>query len=121
MAAIEQVTAPLVIRFVDGSEKVVAACFPHSLGLLYMDLFWHQSTPNQAVHLIRGELNGDGPWRIGDARIRLLGCHNTDPHLQDQFGPWQAYLQERGEEYPPRPQILAIARRLGATIEAPAA
>lgn len=117
MAAIEQVTAPLVIRFADGSEKVVAACFPHPMGLLYMDLFWHHSTPEQAVHLLRGELVGDGPWRVGDARIRLLGCHHTDPQLQDQFGPWDAYLQAHGDEYPPPPQIREIARRLGALID----
>lgn len=117
MARIEQVTAPLVIRFADGSEKVVAACFPHPQGLLYLDLFWHRSSPDKAAHLIRGELSGDGPWRVGDAaRIRLLGCHNTDPHLQDQFGPWRAYLEERGDEYPPQSQILDIARRLGATL-----
>ncbi len=114
MAHIDQVTAPLVIRFADGREKVVAACFPHPRGLLYLDLFWHQTSPDKAAHLIDGEFSGDGPWRVGDARIRVLGCHHTDPHLQDQFAPWQAYLQERGEEYPPRPQILEIARRLGA-------
>lgn len=116
MARIEQVTAPLVIRFADGSEKVVAACFPHPLGLLYLDLFWHLNNPKQAAHLIRGELSGDGPWRVGEARIRLLGCHNTDPQLQDQFGPWRAYLEERSDEYPPQPQVLEIARRLGAQI-----
>ena len=117
MARIEQVTAPLVIRFGDDSEQVVAACFPHPLGLLYLDLFWHQRGPQEAAHLIRGELNGEGPWRVSDARIRLLGCHNTDPHLQDQFGPWRAYLEERGDEYPPQAQIFEIARRLGAAFD----
>jgi len=118
MAAIEHVTAPLVIRHPDGQEQVVAACFPHPEGLLYLDLFWHLSTPGQAAHLLRGELRGDGPWRIGDARIRLLGCHNTDPHLQDQFRPWQEYLEQSGDRYPPRSQILDIARRLGAQLAA---
>lgn len=116
MAAIETVTAPLVIRFSDDHEQVIAAAFPHPAGLLYLDLFWHLRKPDQAAHLLRGELRGDGPWRIGDAVIRVLGCHNTDPHLQDQFQPWNRYLEEQGDAYPPRGQILEVARRLGAEV-----
>ncbi len=116
MPAIESVTAPLVIRHGDGREQVVAACFPHPAGLLYLDLFWHQHGPAEAAHLLPGELRGDGPWRVGAAVIRVLGCHHTDPHLQDQFLPWQDYLQTGGDHYPPRRQLLDIARRLGATV-----
>lgn len=119
MAKLESVTAPLVIRHPDGSEKVVAAAFPHPLGVLYLDLFWHQRGPADAAHLLRGELSGDGPWRVGDARIRLLGCHNTDPHLMDQFGPWRQYLETHGDAYPPQAQIHDIARRLGASLDGP--
>ncbi len=114
MATIDSVTAPLVLRHPDGQEQVVAACFPHPAGLLYFDLYWHQSTPQQAVHLIRGTLSGTGPWRVGDARLRVLGCHNTDPHLQDDYQRWQHYLSDHADQYPPRAQILDIARRLGA-------
>jgi len=115
MAIIDQVQAPLVLRDPQGNEKVIAACFTHPRGLLYLDLFWHQSTPQQAAHLLLGELRGDGPWRIGGHRLRVLGCHNTDPHLVDQFVAWQEYLSAHGDEYPPPAQILDIARRLGAT------
>ncbi|MCB1723510.1 MAG: hypothetical protein KDJ39_07430 [Gammaproteobacteria bacterium] len=115
MPAIDSVTAPLVLRHADGNEQLVAACFPHPLGLLYLDLYWHRSGPEHAAHLIRGALSGDGPWRIGDARLRVLGCHNTDPHLQASFAAWQRYLREHVDEYPPRAQIVEIARRLGAT------
>lgn len=116
MAIIQDVTAPLVIRFGDGSEKVVAHCFPHPRGLLYLDLFWHQSSPARAAHLVEGELNGEGPWKVGDAVIRVLGCHNTDPHLQDQFTPWREYQQHHADQYPPPDQVRAIARKLGAII-----
>jgi hypothetical protein len=102
VARIEDVAAPLVIRFGDGAEKVVVHCFPHRLGLLYLEPFWHQRTPGEAAHLVRGELGGDGPWKVGDAVIRLLGCHDADPHLQDQ--------------YPPPSQVRDIARRLGALL-----
>lgn len=119
MPAIETVTTPIVLREPDGSEKLVAACFPHPDGLLYLDLFWHRSTPQRAAHLLRGELRGDGPWRVGDARLRLLGCQNTDPHLQADFVRWQQYLQTCGDDYPPRAQIEDIARRLGASLPDP--
>ena len=114
MPAIDTVTAPLVIRFPDGHEQVVAACFPHPLGLLYLDPFWHQQTPDRAAHLLHGTLTGDGPWKVGDAVIRVLGCQHTDPHLQTAFATWQSYLQNHADEYPWRRQIIEIARRLGA-------
>lgn len=121
MAAIDSVTAPLVLRHPDGHEQLVAACFPHPAGLLYLDLYWHRSTPDEAAHLIRGELTGDGPWRVGDARLRVLGCHNTDPHLHRTFVDWQQYLQTRSDEYPPRRQIVELVQRLGATPSSTAA
>lgn len=115
MPAIDTVTAPLVLCHPDGREQLVAACFTHPQGLLYLDLYWHRSTPRQAAHLVRGELRGEGPWRVGDVRVRTLGCPNTDPHLQDDFSAWQRYLDEHADGYPPRPQIVEIARKLGAT------
>ncbi|WP_457673094.1 hypothetical protein [Thiolapillus sp.] len=113
MAQIDTVTAPLVIRFSPNEEKVVARAFSHPRGLVYFDLFWHLSTPDEAVHLIRGKLQGEGPWRVADARIRILGCAATDPHLQEQYLPWQAYLEQNPDRYPPEEQIRKIARRLG--------
>ena len=114
MPSIDSVTAPLVLRHPDGQEQLVAACFPHPKGLLYFDLYWHQKTPNEAAHLLHGELRGEGPWRIGDSRLRVLGCHNTDPHLQRAFTDWQHYLQTHPDSYPPAAQIRDIARKLGA-------
>lgn len=112
-----QVTAPLALRCLDGEEKVIAACFPHPRGLLYLDCFWHLSTPDAAAHLLQGELRGEGPWRIGDCVLRVLGCHNTDPGLAQPFARWQTYLEQHGaQEYPPPEQIRNIARRLGATL-----
>lgn len=115
MPAIDTVTSPLVLRHADGREQLIAACFTHPQGLLYFDLYWHRSTPREAAHLIRGTLRGEGPWRVGETRLRVLGCHNTDPHLQDAFLDWQQYLAANPADYPPRAQILDLARRLGAT------
>ncbi|HID44859.1 MAG TPA: hypothetical protein EYP34_03775 [Chromatiaceae bacterium] len=116
MAKLETVTAPLVIRFSAESEKVIARAFPHPQGVVYLDLFWHLSGPAEAAHLIRGKLHGEGPWRVGDATIRVLGCANTDPGLQEAYIPWRDYLNQHPDEYPPEEQIRDIARRLGCSI-----
>jgi len=94
------------------------ACFRHPLGLLVLEAFWHLKRPDEAAHLLRGELHGDGPWRIGDCVITVLGCQGTDPDLADQFAAWRDYLQSpaAAQAYPPPAQIQDIARRLGASV-----
>ena len=114
MSAVDTSTAPLVLRHPDGREQLIAAGFTHPLGLLYFDLYWHLSTPQEAAHLIHGDMRGDGPWRVGDSRLRVPGCQGTDPHLQDDLVGWQQYLQAHPDSYPPRKQIIDIAQRLGA-------
>lgn len=117
MADLFTVTAPLVLRHPDGSEQVIAACFQHPQGMLYLDCFWHLSTPSKAAHLVRGTLTGEGPWRIGDSILRVLGCQHTDPGLAHSSAQWQEYLQVEGiHAYPPPEQIKDIVRRLGATV-----
>jgi hypothetical protein len=116
MPAIESVTAPLAILFDDGSKQLAAACFRHKLGLLYLDPFWHQQKPDQAAHIIKGRLTGQGPWRIDGATIRVVGCQNTDPELQILNSAWSEYLQT-AEDYPPIEQVFEIARKLGAKIQ----
>lgn len=115
MPAIDTMTAPLVLRAPDGVEKVIACAFTHPKGLLFLDLFWHHSSPDKAAHLIEGNISGEGPWKVGNHVIRVLGCHGTDPHLQPQFLPWQEYLENQVNEYPPHQQIIEIVKRLGAT------
>lgn len=117
MADLFSVTAPLSLRAPDGGKKVIAACFPHPLGLLYLDIFWHLSTPDQAAHLISGRLRGEGPWKIDGWVIQVLGCQGVDPELQAPYARWRDYLLANGEqEYPPPKQIRDIARRLGASV-----
>jgi hypothetical protein len=117
MADLFSVTAPLALRCPDGTRKVIAACFPHPRGLLYLDLYWHRLTPAEAAHLLDGEVSGEGPWKIGGCVISVLGCHNTDPDLAAPFAEWRAYLEsDGGASYPPLEQIRSIARRLGALV-----
>ena len=92
-----------------------------TLGLLYLDLFWNLATPDEAAHLVRGKLQGDGPWKVEDnsgttrASVRVLGCQHTDPALHPHYQPWKAWLESNPGQYPGPEQIRQIARKLGAT------
>ena len=116
MADLFSVTAPLLIRRPDGISAVMAERFPHPQGLLYFDLFWNLGDTTQTVHFIEGEITGDGPWKVGGAVVRVLGCHGTDAELAEDYAQWTLYLRECASEYPPRAMINAIARAQGVLI-----
>lgn len=116
MADLFSITAPLMLRKPQGEEQVLAAIFPHPNGMLYFDLYWHLGQPEETIHLIEGTLSGEGPWKIGDYVINVLGCHGTNAELASDYQQWQTYLQTAAD-YPPPPLIAAIARRMGAIIE----
>lgn len=116
MVNLFSVTVPLLIRLPTGDMHVMAERFPHPRGLVYFDLFWHLGNPHFGVHVVEGIIKGDGPWKIGDAVVRVLGCHGTDGELARQFDQWRMYLNEHADTYPKRPFIEAIARRLGARV-----
>lgn len=116
MASLFSVTAPLLIRMPTGDMHVMAERFPHPRGLVYFDLFWHLRNPHLGVHFMEGIIKGNGPWKIGDAVVRVLGCHGTDGALTRRYDEWQAYLAENPDTYPPRAEIDAIARSRGALI-----
>lgn len=116
MADLFSVTAPLLVRHADGSQRVAAEIFPHPEGLVYFELFWNLRDPDQTVHLVRGPFKGEGPWKIGATVIRVLGCHGTDGALARQFDEWRSYRAEHADTYPARGFIEAIARRYGATV-----
>lgn len=115
MADLFQITAPLVVRR-SGVQSVIALLFPHPRGVLYFDLFWHVGVPDQTIHLILGPISGDGPWKVGQAVIDILGCHGTDPSLALEYETWQEYLGN-ATDYPSPKQIATIARRFGARVD----
>ncbi|HCU54512.1 MAG TPA: hypothetical protein DIC36_09650 [Gammaproteobacteria bacterium] len=116
MADLFTVTAPLLIRRPDGRQHVAAEIFRHPHGVVYFELFWNLRDPEQSVHVVTGTFKGDGPWKIGDTVIRVLGCHGTDGDLARQFDEWRMYRAQHTDTYPERPFIEAIARRHGAAI-----
>jgi hypothetical protein len=116
MADLFSVTAPLLIRLPSGAQRVMAEHFAHPDGIVFFDLFWHLGDPGQTVHLVKGPIKGDGPWKVGDAVVRVLGCQGTDGILARQFDEWRMYLSDNADAYPERPFIEATARRYGALL-----
>lgn len=114
MADLFTLTAPLMIRLPNGEEKVIAEHFPHPDGLLYFDLYWPLGQPENTLHVVKGPVTGDGPWKVGDHVLNVLGCAGTDAHLAFQFEQWREWLMTAGNEYPHEGLVHAIARRMGA-------
>jgi len=113
MADLYSMKSPLMIRFVNGEASVMAEYFKHPDGLLYFDLFWNQQ-PAASIHLVEGICKGEGPWKVGDVVISVLGCHGCDADLATQFSEWQTYLQMCGDEYPGYEEIRKLATEYGA-------
>jgi len=113
MADLFTVTAPLQIRLPDGSRTVMAHHFRHPQGMLWFDLWWHLGDPDETIHLAEGQVHGEGPWRVGECVVQVLGCQGADPLLATRYRQWQDFLAQ-AQDYPPPPLVAAIARRFGA-------
>ena len=113
MADLFSITAPLLIRYPDVTRHVMLERFPHPEGLVYFRTFWDQLPLQQGVQLVRGELRGSGPWKVGAAVITVLGCHGTNPEEAAEYAAWQFHLEQLGDGYPGRDQLAQIARDAG--------
>lgn len=109
MADLFSVTSPLVIRSPRGGEKVIAELFPHPNGLLFFEIFWNQMPDQKGIHLIEGEVHGEGPWKVGEYVIHVLGCHGSNADLALEFSQWQMYLQSPMHDYPDQLTIRKLA------------
>ncbi|MEE9425257.1 MAG: hypothetical protein V3V18_09795 [Methylococcales bacterium] len=109
MADLFTVTAPLAIRFKDGSKQIMIRTFKHKDGLLFLAPFWHELSEDKQFQLITGPIKGEGPWKIGSAVVTVLGCHGTDTELASQFADWQSYLVQNNAEYPNDEMIKSMA------------
>lgn len=119
MADLFTLKAPLAIRRGNGVRHVMAEYFPleSSSGLVYFELYWHLQRPaSLGIHRITGDIRGEGPWKIDDNVITVLGCHGTDAELAASFAEWQFYLEQGAPGYPARAAIEALARAQGARV-----
>ena len=112
MADIFTVTAPLRVRLPSGDSKVVAELCKHPRGLVMFDLYWLDN-PQHAIHLLEGEIKGEGPWKIADHIFYVLGCHGTDAGLATDYSHWQHWLREHQQDYPNPQQIQQLAQSAG--------
>jgi hypothetical protein len=117
MADLFGVTAPVMIRHPDGTQQVMVELFRHPRGLLYFEPYWDCLPAAQGIHLVEGDIRGEGPWKAGECVISVLGCRGTHPELAAGFAGWREYLVERGEDFPSRQQIERLAREHGAVVE----
>lgn len=110
MADLFTLTAPLLIRYPDKKWHVMVERFRHPRGLVYFRSFWDQLQPAQGIVLVPGEVRGEGPWKVGDAVITVLGCHGTNADAASEFADWQLHREQLGLSYPGREQLLELAR-----------
>ena len=105
MADLFSVKAPLLIRYPDDAQHVMVHSFPHPDGLVYFRTFWDRLPKAEGIHLVRGELRGEGPWKVGEAVITLLGCQGTHPEQAAEYADWQFHLEQSGSSYPDRDEL----------------
>ena len=117
MADLFSVTAPLAIRFRDTGEKqIMVERLPYDDGLLFLPTFWIDKDVQQTLRFVPGPIEGDGPWKAGQAIITVLACHGTDAQLANEFSAWQTRLMEIGDAYPVRSDIHKIMKTCAAGI-----
>lgn len=90
--------------------------YPHNEGLLYLRPFWEQQPQGQQATVLKGELKGQGPWKIADAVISLVGCQGTDAELAQQLADWEFHLQNVGQNHYNVDDIRCLAKEYGALI-----
>lgn len=111
MADLFSVTAPLAIRYRDsGDKQVMVERLPYADGLLYLPAFWIDMPLQQAMRYVPGPIEGDGPWKVGNAIVTVLACHGTDAGLAGEFGAWQTRLLELGDACPARSEIHTLMK-----------
>ena len=110
MADLFSVTAPLLIRYPDGAAHVMVHCFRHPQGLVYFRSFWNRMPAAEGIVLAAGEIRGDGPWKVGNAVVTLLGCHGSHPEHAADYADWQLHLAQCRDAYPDGGQLVALAR-----------
>jgi hypothetical protein len=121
VADLFSVTAPLAIRFEDGSRQIMIERLPYRGGLLFLPPFWTETAVQEALHFVAGPVRGEGPWKVGDAVVTVLGCHGTDPGLAEDFAAWRAHREQLTADYPEREDIARLMQEAARSLDLPGA
>jgi hypothetical protein len=113
LADLFTLTVPLLIRYPNNTRHVMVGCFLHPDGIVYVRPFWDRLARGEGIKHAVGVLKGEGPWKIGDAVITVLGCQGTNPQQAAEFADWKFDLEQRGECYPTRDELQAVAQEQG--------
>ena len=113
MANLFSLTVPLLIRYPDGNRHVMIACLEHPEGLVYFRPFWNSTPDAKDIQQVKGEVTGEGPWKIDGAVITVLGCQGTNPEEATEFSRWKFHLEQSGLEYPRHEELQLVARNAG--------
>ena len=106
MADLFTLTAPLLIQYPDGEKRLLVDKYPHPRGMVYTIPYWME-TPEPLVILAEGEIKGEGPWKVGDAIVRLLSCGDTE--LSMEWAQWQQFLQTCPGNHPYNDEAARLA------------
>ena len=106
------VKAPLIITFDNGDSEIMAERFPHPEGIIYVPPFWFQ--PEQEPRIVRGKIEGGGPWKIAGAVIRLLSCR--DRNLKLEWSDWEQAAGNRTADPGYAQELNRIMRMNGALL-----
>ena len=77
MADLFTVTAPLAIRFAGGEKQIMIERLAYQGGLLFLPVFWTEFGIDKALRFVAGPIKGDGPCKVGDAVVTVLGTCRT--------------------------------------------
>lgn len=109
MAELYTVTVPLRVQCRDGTRRVALVCVPHARGVVMVEPPAMPGSWRQAMRLLEGELKGEGPWKVGECVITVLGCHGTDGQLATEFAQWRQSYEMSGEPLPSREELTGLA------------
>ena len=83
---------PLKVIISRDHERVIAEGFIVGEGVVFYDVFWYEAS-SHPIHLIEGEISGEGPWRVGEMVIEEM--------KEDEFlfeADWKSWLRFRNHE-----------------------
>ena len=103
MVELFTLTAPLLVRYPDGEQRLVAEKFTHPQGMVYAEPFWLESD-SPIAYFLGGDITGDGPWKIDNVIVRLLSCGDIEYSMQ--WAQWQQYLQSCSVTHAYHDQVL---------------
>ncbi len=80
---------PLIIDTRHGGSRVIAELFIVPQGIVFFDVGWCCDASWHPIHFVKGDIAGEGPWRVGDCTIREI--YRSDP-LWSSYEAWQQFM-----------------------------